>query len=280
MCGTPHRSRRTSTTLSRPGTVMVPSSCARRPRAESSSSAREGSWADSSAGNTKLQSAGLIMERERLREVSQPAPTPGTPARSRGSPLGHFAPRGTAPRSPLPAPVRPTSSPLRRFHTARCGPTSPPRDVRAGAARRSPDGPRCGPGRGRAATRAPRRTGPRRPPRLREPGRSRCRTPSYRPAASRDAQREAAGGQQDHAPKLQEVPHRRRENTQEEGSKHGQGADDAALPHILETLTAPPAEDHGDEYTAAHAVGAGAELAELELAAIEPVRHAGVDIAG
>src|SRR5881398_1584366 len=106
MCGTPHRSRRTSTTLSRPGTVMVPSSCARRPRAESSSSAREGSWADSSAGSTKLQSAGLIMERERLREVSQPAPTPGTPARSRGSPLGHFAPRGTAPRSPLPAPVQ------------------------------------------------------------------------------------------------------------------------------------------------------------------------------
>src|SRR2546430_8952307 len=73
MCGTPHRSRRTSTTLSRPETVMVPSSCARRPRAESSSSAREGSWADSSAGSTKLQSAGLIMERERLREVSQPA---------------------------------------------------------------------------------------------------------------------------------------------------------------------------------------------------------------
>src|SRR5207253_7217533 len=79
-------------------------------RAESSSSAREGSWADSSAGSTKLQSAGLIMERERLREVSQPAPTPGTPARSRGSPLGHFAPRGTAPRSPLPAPVQRTSS--------------------------------------------------------------------------------------------------------------------------------------------------------------------------
>src|SRR5213083_2511500 len=102
MCGTPHRSRRTSTTLSRPGTVMAPSSCARRPRAESSSSAREGSWADNSAGRTKLQSAGLIMERERLREVSQPAPTPGTPPRSRGSPLGHFGPRGTAPRSQLP----------------------------------------------------------------------------------------------------------------------------------------------------------------------------------
>src|SRR2546425_4355822 len=63
MCGTPHRSRRTSTTLSRPGTVMVPSSCARRPRAESSSSAREGSWADSSAGSTRPQSADLIMER-------------------------------------------------------------------------------------------------------------------------------------------------------------------------------------------------------------------------
>src|SRR5438093_1620346 len=104
MCGTPHRSRRTSTTLSRPETVMVPSSCARRPRAESSSSAREGSWADSSAGRTKLQSAGLIMERERLREVSQPAPTPGTPARSRGSRSDTLRPEGRlpAPRSQLP----------------------------------------------------------------------------------------------------------------------------------------------------------------------------------
>src|SRR5438445_8887879 len=102
--------------------------------------------------------------------------------------------------------------------------------------------------RSRAATRAPRRTGPRRPPRLREPGRSRCRTPSCRPAASCDAQREANRGTQEHAPKLQDVPHRSRENAQEEGSKHGQGADDAALPHILEALTAPPAEDHGDEY--------------------------------
>src|SRR5881397_4144468 len=96
--------------------------------------------------------------------------------------------------------------------------------------------------------RAPRRTGRRPPARRRGRGRSRCRTPSYRPAASCDAQREAAGGQQDHAPKLQEVPHRSGENAQEEGSKHGQGADDAALPHILEALTAPPAEDHSDEY--------------------------------
>src|SRR5437867_7464366 len=98
--------------------------------------------------------------------------------------------------------------------------------------------------------RAPRRTGRRPPARRRGRGRSRCRTPSHRPAASCDTQREAAGYQERHAGKLQEVPNRNRENSQEEGPKHRQRADHAALPDVLESLTTPPAEDDGDEYPA------------------------------
>src|SRR5204862_7036139 len=56
------------------------------------------------------------------------------------------------------------------------------------------------------------------------------------------------GSQKERVHKMHVVTQRSGENAQEEGSKHGQGADDAALPHILEALTAPPAEDHSDEY--------------------------------